>query len=55
MGEHLARAEMFIFFVSTLQKFEIRLPEKHKISTEGVVRLTLVPEESYKMLCLPRV
>jgi len=54
LGEHLARAELFMFFVATLQKFEIRLPEGQKISEKGCQKFTFSPEENYKMTCTPR-
>nr|XP_014339116.1 PREDICTED: cytochrome P450 2J2-like [Bos mutus] len=53
LGEQLARAELFIFFTSLLQKFTFRPPENEKLSLKFRVSLTLAPV-SHRLCAVPR-
>lgn len=54
IGEHLARAEIFMFFVSTLQKFQIQLPKGQNVSLKAHFGFLCTPEKRYTMTCTPR-
>ncbi|XP_006879801.1 PREDICTED: cytochrome P450 2J2-like [Elephantulus edwardii] len=54
LGEQLARAELFIFFTSFLQKFTFRPPANEKLSLKFRVGLTISPV-SYCICAVPRV
>ncbi|EHB15020.1 Cytochrome P450 2J6 [Heterocephalus glaber] len=53
LGEQLARAELFLFFSSLLQKFTFKPPENKKLSLKVRMGLTLSPE-SYSICAIPR-
>ena len=43
-GESLARLEMFIFFVTILQRYNVRLPEDHSVNEEATEFLVRSPK-----------
>ena len=43
-GESLARMEMFIFFVTILQRYNVRLPEDHSVKEEAIEFLVRSPK-----------
>ncbi|XP_006919523.1 cytochrome P450 2J2 [Pteropus alecto] len=53
LGEQLARTELFIFFVSLLQKFTFKPPNNEKLSLKFRVGLTVSPT-SYRICAIPR-
>ncbi|KAM6219188.1 cytochrome P450 2J2-like [Rhynchocyon petersi] len=54
LGEQLARAELFIFFTSLLQKFTFKPPANEKLSLKCRSGLTLSPV-SHRICAVPRV
>ncbi|XP_036610278.1 cytochrome P450 2J2-like [Trichosurus vulpecula] len=54
LGEQLARAELFLFFTSLLQKFTFQAPPNTQLSLDIRYGLTLSPV-SYQICALPRV
>jgi len=53
-GEQLARSEIFLFLVSTLQKYSIESGQDTRPSDDGTVDFTLFPP-NYKTKFVPRV
>ncbi|XP_006879892.1 PREDICTED: cytochrome P450 2J2-like [Elephantulus edwardii] len=53
IGEQLARAELFIFFTSLVQKFTFRPPANEKLSLKFRTAITLSPA-SYRICAIPR-
>ncbi|XP_007945607.1 cytochrome P450 2J2-like [Orycteropus afer afer] len=53
LGEQLARAELFIFFTSLVQKLTFRPPANEKLSLKFRMGLTLCPV-SYRICAVPR-
>ena len=49
LGESLARMEMFIFFVTILQRYDVCLPEGAKVTDEPVQRIIHSPQ-SYELI-----
>ena len=49
MGENLAKAELWIFLTSILQKFVIRLPKNHPVPNphDDIAGLTRSPQPFY--------
>ncbi|XP_072505765.1 cytochrome P450 2J2-like isoform X2 [Notamacropus eugenii] len=54
LGEQLARAELFLFFTSLLQKFTFQAPPNTQLSLDVRYGLTFSPV-SYQICALPRV
>ena len=54
LGEPLARTEVFIMLVGTLQKYELELGQENKPSEEGRRWFVWVPVENYKLTFQPR-
>ncbi|XP_006879802.1 PREDICTED: cytochrome P450 2J2-like [Elephantulus edwardii] len=54
LGEQLARAELFIFFTSLMQKFTFEPPANEKLNLNFRSGLTLSPV-SYRICAVPRV
>ncbi|XP_006879805.1 PREDICTED: cytochrome P450 2J2-like [Elephantulus edwardii] len=53
LGEQLARAELFIFFTSFLQKFTFRPPANEKLSLKAKISAAISPV-SYRICAIPR-
>ncbi|XP_012662666.1 cytochrome P450 2J2-like [Otolemur garnettii] len=53
LGEQLARTELFIFFISFMQKFTFKAPDNEKLSLEFREGLTLTPVK-HQLCAVPR-
>ncbi|GBN17586.1 Cytochrome P450 2J2 [Araneus ventricosus] len=52
-GETMAYMEIFLYFVSILQKFDVRFPEGYKPTFEGILTITYKPPSS-KIRFIPK-
>ncbi|XP_028368155.1 cytochrome P450 2J2-like [Phyllostomus discolor] len=53
LGEQLAKAELFIFFTTLLQKFTFKPPDNEKLSQEFRIGMTVSPVD-YHICAVPR-
>ncbi|NXO87366.1 CP2J2 protein, partial [Sitta europaea] len=53
LGEVLARAELFLFFTSLLQKFTFQAPPDSKLSLQPMIGITMAPLP-YRICAVPR-
>lgn len=53
LGELLARAELFLFFTSLLQKFTFQAPPATILDVKFTMGITLAPQP-YKICAVPR-
>nr|KAF6504545.1 cytochrome P450 family 2 subfamily J member 2 [Rousettus aegyptiacus] len=53
LGEQLARAELFIFFISLLKKFTFKPPNNEELSLKFRMGITISPT-SYRICAIPR-
>ncbi|NWV99011.1 CP2J2 protein, partial [Machaerirhynchus nigripectus] len=53
LGELLARAELFLFFTSLLQKFTFQVPPDTKLSLQPMIGIAMAPQP-YKICAVPR-
>ncbi|NXA74330.1 CP2J2 protein, partial [Thryothorus ludovicianus] len=53
LGELLARAELFLFFTSLLQKFTFQAPPDTKLSLQAMMGIAMAPHP-YKICAVPR-
>ncbi|GBM31509.1 hypothetical protein AVEN_216610-1, partial [Araneus ventricosus] len=52
-GEAMAYMEVFLYFISILQKFDVRFPEGYKPTFEGNLTITYKPPSS-KIRFIPK-
>ncbi|NWV74958.1 CP2J2 protein, partial [Dasyornis broadbenti] len=53
LGEVLARAELFLFFTSLLQKFTFQVPPNTTLSLQPILGIAMAPQP-YKICAVPR-
>ncbi|XP_054429921.1 cytochrome P450 2J2 [Pteronotus mesoamericanus] len=53
LGEQLAKAELFIFFTTLLQKFTFKAPDNEKLSLDFRMGITISPV-NYRICAIPR-
>ena len=53
LGESLAKMELFMFFVTFLQRYDVRLPEGSIVSEEPVTQLVNAPQD-FEIVFAPR-